>query len=70
MKRLKPATKSLIIALLIIFINFGAYLSFRFFVSQEVNILEGLKFTAYDTILELVIITPISFIFFKRGMVR
>ena len=57
--------KSLILGGLIVFINFATYLSFRFFIAQELNFLEGLTFTAYESVVHFVIITPISYIFFR-----
>lgn len=66
MAKLKARHKSGIIALIIVIINLGAYLSFRFFVAQEISFLEGLLFTLWDTLLELVVVTPVSFIFFKE----
>ena len=65
MAKLKARHKSGIIALIIIIVNFAAYLSFRFFIAQEVSFVEGLLFTLYDTLLELIIVTPVSFLFFK-----
>lgn len=66
MARLKARHKSGIISLIIVIVNFAAYMSFRFFVAQEISILQGLLFTLYDTILELLFVAPISFFFFRR----
>ncbi len=63
---MKPITKSLIIGFLIVLINFSTYLSFRFFVAQELKLIEGLIFTFYESIVHLIIIVPISYILFKK----
>jgi len=62
---LKPSTKSLILTALIIVINFATYLSFRFVGFSELNFIEGLVFTTYESLIHILVITPISFLFFK-----
>jgi len=62
---LKPSIKSLILTGLIIVINFATYLSFRFIGFSELNFIEGLIFTTYESFVHILIITPISFLFFK-----
>ena len=57
--------KSLILGGLVVLINLVTYLSFRFFVSQELNFLEGLTFTAYESVVHFLIITPVSYFFFR-----
>ena len=63
---MKPLLKSIIIGILIVLINFSTYLSFRFFVAQELKLIEGLIFTAYESVVHLIIIVPISYLLFKK----
>jgi len=63
--KLKPITKSLIIGILIVIVNFVTYVSFRFFVTQNAPFLEGLIFTAYESVVHFLIVVPVSFLLFK-----
>lgn len=63
--KLKPSVKSLILSILVVVINFAAYLSFRLFGFQEFNIFETLIFTGYISILDFTLVFIVSFIFFK-----
>lgn len=63
--KLKASSKSLIIGLLIVIVNFLTYVSFRFFVTQEAPFLEGLIFTAYESVVHFIIVVPVSFVLFK-----
>jgi len=65
LSKLKPITKSLIIGILIIIINFATYVSFRYFVTQDAPFLEGLIFTTYESIIHFLIVVPVSFVLFK-----
>lgn len=58
---LTPLTISLIVGGAIILINFIAYTTFRFFIDKKFPIGEGIGFTAWDTLLELIIIMPLTF---------
>ena len=66
----KASTKSFILTLLIIIINFSTYLSFRFVGFSELNLVEGLVFTAYESLVHALIIAPTSYIFFKTNGTR
>jgi len=63
--KLKPITKSLIIGILIIIVNFATYVSFRFFITKNAPFIEGLIFTAYESIIHFLIVVPVSFVLFK-----
>jgi len=65
MAKLKASTKSLIIGLLIVIVNFVTYVSFRFFVTKDAPFLEGLIFTAYESIVHFIVVVPISYLLFK-----
>lgn len=65
MAKLKALTKSLIIGILIVIINFATYVSFRFFITKDAPFLEGLIFTAYESIVHFLIVVPVSFLLFK-----
>jgi len=56
---------SLIIGLLIVLVNFATYVSFRFFLTKDAPFLEGLIFTAYESIVHFLIVVPVSFVLFK-----
>jgi len=65
MRKLKPSIKSLILSILVVLINFGAYLSFRLFGFQEFNIGETLLFTAYISVIDFIVIYLVSYALFK-----
>ena len=61
----KASTKSLILASIVIIINFVTYISFRFVGFSELNLIEGLIFTLYESVVHVAVIVPVSFLFFK-----
>ncbi len=61
----KPSTKSLILSLLAVLINFLTYFTFRLFFFKEVPILEGISFTIYESVWHFIIIGGVSYLMFK-----
>jgi hypothetical protein len=65
MVKLKPITKSLILTISAILINFIAYLSFRGIIFKEFNALQSLAFMGWASVLDFIVIFIVSFLIFK-----
>jgi len=61
----KETTKSLILATLVVFINWFAYFTFRLITYGGVTLKESIGFTIYISILDFTLVFLFSYLFFK-----
>jgi len=62
---MKASTKSLILASLVVIINFIAYFSFRLFFFQEVSFAQTFGYTIWVSVLDFAIVYLVTLFLFK-----
>ncbi len=68
MAKLKPSIKSLILAGLVVVINFLSYLTFRFIFFDGVGFFESIGYTLWVSVWDFLIVYTVSFIIFRSNL--
>lgn len=63
---LKPSIKSLILAIIVVFIDWFAYVTFRLVGFGAVGAIESIAFTIYISILDFASVWGLGYLFFRN----